>query len=44
MAMDSQIVKAQKDSDKNVMTMEDLDAETKSSFLSYLAATPLRIW
>lgn len=45
MAMDSEIVKAQKDSNKNVMTMEDLDEETKSSFLSYLGgnATPYMV-
>lgn len=33
---DSDIVKAQKDADYNVMTMETLDAESKKSFLSYL--------
>lgn len=35
-ALDSKIVKAQQASDKNVMTMEDLDEASKASFISYL--------
>jgi len=44
-AIDSEIVKSQESSNKNVMTMEDLDAEKKSTFLSYLGgnATPFMI-
>lgn len=44
-AADSEIVKAQKESDQNVMTMEELDEETKASFLSYLGgdATPYMV-
>jgi putative ABC transport system permease protein len=41
----SDIVKAQKDSDKNVITMADMDADTKQTTLSYLGgnATPYMI-
>lgn len=41
-AVNSDIVKAQLISDKNIMTMEDMDKETKANFLSYLGgnATP----
>lgn len=41
-ARDSDIVKAQEKSDKNVITMEDLTEESKDVFLSYLGgnATP----
>lgn len=44
-AMNSDIVKAQKKSDKNIISMEDMDEATKSSFLSYLGgnATPFMI-
>jgi len=44
-AMDSEIVKSQEISSKNVMTMEDLDADEKSTFLSYLGgnATPFMV-
>jgi putative ABC transport system permease protein len=44
-AADSDIVKAQMASDKNVMTMEDMDPATKTSFLSYLGgnSTPFMI-
>ncbi len=35
-SIDSAIVKAQEASDKNVMTMEDMSAETKATFLAYL--------
>lgn len=44
-ATDSEIVKAQIDSDKNVMSMETVDAETKSQFLAYLGgnATPFMV-
>ncbi|MFZ2413066.1 MAG: ATP-binding cassette domain-containing protein, partial [Candidatus Cryosericum sp.] len=44
-ARGSDIVKAQKLTDKNVMTMEDMDEATKSSFLSYLGgnATPFMV-
>ncbi|MHC1695893.1 MAG: ATP-binding cassette domain-containing protein [Eubacteriales bacterium] len=34
----SEIVKAQQDSDKNVMTGEEIDEDAKSKFLSYLGA------
>jgi putative ABC transport system permease protein len=33
---DSKIVTAQLDSDKNVITMEDMDEDSKSSFIAYL--------
>lgn len=33
---DSKIVTAQLDSDKNVITMEDMDEESKSNFIAYL--------
>jgi putative ABC transport system permease protein len=41
-SIDSAIVKAQEASDKNVMTMEDMNDETKATFLAYLGgnATP----
>lgn len=44
-AINSDIVKAQQLSDKNVMSMEDMDMETKAMFLSYLGgnATPFII-
>lgn len=44
-AMESDIVKAQNESDKNIITMEDMDETTKSTFLSYLGgnATPFMI-
>jgi len=44
-ASDSDIAKAQLESDKNVMSMEDMDETEKASFLSYLGgnATPFMI-
>ncbi len=44
-AMNSDIVKAQEQSDKNVMTMEDIDEESKATLLSYLGgnATPYMV-
>jgi putative ABC transport system permease protein len=44
-AANSDIVKAQEQSDKNVMTMEELDEESKATFLSYLGgnATPYMV-
>ncbi len=44
-AVDSEIVQAQKASDKNVITMEDVDAQTKQQLLSYLGGdeTPYMI-
>lgn len=44
-AANSDIVKAQLLSDKNIMTMEDMDKETKANFLSYLGgnATPFMV-
>ncbi|MCI7804148.1 MAG: ATP-binding cassette domain-containing protein [Oscillospiraceae bacterium] len=44
-AMDSEIVKAQEDSDVNVLSMETLDEETKNQTLAYLGgnATPFMI-
>lgn len=44
-ASNSEIVKAQQQSDKNVMSMEDMDEETKNNFLSYLGgnATPFMV-
>ncbi len=44
-AVNSDIVKAQLSSDKNIMTMEDMDKETKANFLSYLGgnATPFMV-
>lgn len=44
-AVDSDIVKAQKEIDKNIITMEDMDETTKESFLAYLGgnATPYMI-
>ncbi|MHB1453974.1 MAG: ABC transporter ATP-binding protein/permease [Saccharofermentanales bacterium] len=44
-AVNSDIVKAQLLSDKNIMTMEDMDKETKANFLSYLGgnATPFMV-
>ncbi|GGC99687.1 ATP-binding cassette domain-containing protein [Enterococcus wangshanyuanii] len=43
---DSDIVKAQKDSDVNVMTMEQLDADAKQSLLAYLGgdASPMMVY
>ncbi len=35
-ALNSEIVKAQKSSNKNVITMEDIDLETKEKFIAYL--------
>ena len=44
-AVNSEIVKSQQLSAKNVMSMEDMDEETKATFLSYLggSATPFMI-
>jgi putative ABC transport system permease protein len=44
-AITSDIVKAQELSDKNIMTMADLDAESKTTFLAYLggSATPYAV-
>lgn len=44
-AMDSEIVKAQEESDVNVLSMETLDEETKNQTLAYLGgnATPFMI-
>jgi len=44
-AITSDIVKAQKQSKKNIMTMEDLNKESKANFLSYLGgnATPFMV-
>ena len=44
-AVKSDIVNAQLLSDKNIMTMEDMDKETKANFLSYLGgnATPFMV-
>ena len=44
-ALNSDIVKAQKDADYNVMTKEEIDEDTKSSLISYLGgdATPYSI-
>jgi len=44
-AINSDIVKAQEQSDKNVMTMKDQDEVTKANFLSYLGgnATPFMV-
>jgi len=44
-AMTSDIVKAQEQSNKNVMTMEDLDAVSKANLLAYLGgnATPYMV-
>ena len=44
-SINSDIVKAQEQSDKNVMTMADLTKEEKSSFLSYLGgnSTPFAV-
>lgn len=39
-ALNSEIVKAQKSSSKNVITMEDMDAETKDNFIAYLGGDP----
>jgi putative ABC transport system permease protein len=39
-ASNSEIVKAQQQSNKNVMSMEDMDEETKQNFLSYLGGNP----
>jgi putative ABC transport system permease protein len=43
---DSDIVKAQKDADMNVMTMENLDADAKQSLLAYLGgdASPMMVY
>lgn len=45
-AQDSDIVKAQREADYNVMTMEPLDEYTKTNFLSYLGgeATPYMVF
>ncbi len=44
-AIDSDIVKAQKSSDVNVMTMAEMDEATKASFLAYLGgnSTPFMV-
>lgn len=44
-AVNSDIVKAQEESDKNVMTLKDMDEAAKVSFLSYLGgnATPYMV-
>ncbi|MCE5196863.1 MAG: ATP-binding cassette domain-containing protein [Negativicutes bacterium] len=44
-AINSKIVEAQRLSDKNIMTMEDMDKETKANFLAYLGgnATPFMV-
>lgn len=44
-AINSDIVKAQEQSDKNIMTLEDLDEVSKANFLSYLggSATPFMV-
>lgn len=44
-AVDSDIVQAQQDSDKNVMTMEDIDEDTKKQMLGYLGGdeTPFMV-
>jgi putative ABC transport system permease protein len=44
-ASNSEIVKAQQQSNKNVMSMEDIDEETKQNFLSYLGgnSTPFMV-
>lgn len=44
-ASNSEIVKAQQQSDKNVMSMKDMDEETKNNFLSYLGgnASPFMV-
>lgn len=44
-AINSDIVKAQEQSDKNIITMEDMEEEIKSTFLSYLGgnATPFMV-
>lgn len=39
-AQNSEIVKAQQDSNKNVMNMEDLDQTEKDNFLTYLGGNP----
>jgi len=46
MAKDSEIVKAQRESDHNVITMEKLDETAKASFLTYLGgeAMPFMIY
>jgi putative ABC transport system permease protein len=43
--MNSDIVKAQESSNKNIISMEDMDAITKSAFVSYLGgnATPFMV-
>ncbi|GAB6106052.1 MAG: sulfate ABC transporter ATP-binding protein [Firmicutes bacterium HGW-Firmicutes-1] len=44
-AINSEIVKAQMLSDKNIMSLEDMDKDTKSNFLSYLGGndTPFMV-
>lgn len=44
-SLDSDIVQAQKKSDKNIITMEEMDEEKKDSFLSYLGgnSTPFMV-
>lgn len=44
-AMESDIVKAQTETDKNIITMEDMDEASKSAFLAYLGgnSTPYMI-
>jgi len=39
-ALYSDIVEAQKSSNKNVITMEDMDEETKENFIAYLGGDP----
>jgi putative ABC transport system permease protein len=39
-ATNSEIVKAQQQSNKNVISMEDMNEETKQTFLSYLGGNP----
>ncbi len=39
-AINSEIVKAQQQSNKNVISMEDMNEETKQTFLSYLGGNP----
>ncbi|HOV27969.1 MAG TPA: FtsX-like permease family protein [Pseudobacteroides sp.] len=46
MAQDSEIVKAQRQSDYNVITMENLDENSKATFLAYLGgdSTPFMVF
>jgi len=45
-SQDSEIVKAQRESDNNVITMENLDKQAKATFLAYLGgdSTPLMVY